>query len=78
MAPWCMLARGVAEVTMSAVDRTPAAFWKPTLTQVLMSTGQLNMKARPARAGLTMLQPRPPKSIFTRMMANRSPRMMVQ
>ena len=75
---WCMTAKGVAAVTASAVDSSPAALSKPTLTQLLISTGQLNRKARPARAGLTMFLPRPPKSIFTKTIAKKSPRMIVQ
>ena len=77
-APWCMADMGVAAVTASAVDSSPAALSKPTLTQLLISTGQLNRKARPARAGLTMFLPRPPKSIFTKTIAKKSPRMIVQ
>ena len=76
--PWCMEAKGVAAVTASAVDRMPAAFRNPTLTQLLISTGQLKRKARPASAGFRKFLPMPPKSCLTMTMANRSPRMMVQ
>ena len=73
MVPWCMAARGVAEVTMSAVEKMPAAFSKPTFTQLLMTTGQLNRKARAARAGFTKFLPMPPNSCFTTIMAKKSP-----
>ena len=78
-AAWATAAdMGVAAVTASAVDSRPAAVSKPTLTQLLISTGQLNRKARPARAGLTIFLPRPPKSCLTTTMAKKSPMIRIQ
>ena len=85
--PRCMEARGVAMETASAVAELAVSaalmmmsgpFSKPGAVQLVMAVGQLNMKARAARAGLTKFLPRPPKSCLTTMMAKKSPRTMVQ
>ena len=63
IAPWCIAARGVAVDTASA----------PGATQFVISTGQLNINALAASAGLTMFLPIPPKSCLTIMIAKKSP-----
>ena len=51
----------------------------PALTQLPdIKEGQLNRKARAARAGLTMFRPMPPKSCLTKTMAKKSAIRIVQ
>ena len=64
--PAFIIASGVAPETPSSV-------------QVVIGTGQLvSIIARPASAGLTMLQPKPPKNCLTTMIAKRLPKTAIQ
>ena len=80
-APTWRLAIGVAAVRPSSeavVGFENAGTCTPERTQVFMNSGQLNRKARAARAGLTMFAPMPPNSCFTTTMAKKSPIRIVQ
>ena len=51
----------------------------PSIVQVVIGTGQLvSIIARPASAGFTMLQPRPPKRCFTTIIEKRLPKTAIQ
>ena len=81
----------MAPVSMSVIEGSApegdAAFIRasgvavetPSSVHEVMAAGQLaSIMARPAKAGLTTLQPRPPKNCFTTKMAKTDPTAAIQ
>ena len=73
----CMLGSlSAAPILMSASGVGPET---PSIVHVVIGTGQLvSIIARAASAGLTMLQPRPPKRCLTTIIAKRLPSTAIQ
>ena len=71
--PFLSAARGVADVTASAVEPIALSLVCGATKLVMSAVQDAIMNARPPSAGLMKFLPMPPKSILTTMIANTPP-----